>query len=65
MSFWTDFTPLTELATLTADLMSSRELTKPLSWTTPLNVSSEARAESLDEMHRMKLHMDAQEVVEI
>jgi hypothetical protein len=40
MSFSTDFTPLTALAILTADLMSWRELTKPLSWTTPLNVST-------------------------
>ena len=31
MSFLTDLTPSTALATLIADLMSSRELTKPLS----------------------------------
>ena len=30
ISFWTDFTPPTALATFTASLISSRELTKPL-----------------------------------
>src|SRR3984893_2878501 len=40
MSFLTDFTPATPLATWTALSMSSCDLTKPLNWTTPLNVST-------------------------
>lgn len=40
MSFLTDFTPLTLPATSTALLMLAWELTKPLSCTTPLKVST-------------------------
>src|SRR3990170_8958729 len=40
MSFLTDFTPLTPLATATALLISARDLTKPVSCTMPLNVST-------------------------
>src|SRR3990170_1317845 len=38
--FLTDFTPLTPLATSTARLTACGEFTKPLNWTTPLNVST-------------------------
>src|SRR3990170_967924 len=38
--FLTDFTPLTPLATSTARLTTCGEFTKPLNWTTPLNVST-------------------------
>jgi hypothetical protein len=40
MSFLTDITPLTPLASSTALSMFDEELTKPLSWTTPLYVST-------------------------
>ena len=40
MSFLTDFTPATLRVTETAVFSASFEVTKPLNWTTPLNVST-------------------------
>src|SRR3954467_9923213 len=40
MSFLTDFTPPTDCATFTAESALAWEATKPLSCTTPLNVST-------------------------